>query len=1057
MRGAEDDGNDMVDDGEDNNRAEADVDGGEDENHHDPQPFSPIDVTNHGRLFRTIPYYVRPLWVATCRLFFHRYLTQNDTPTDRLDCLLDLLLLPAEALGQRRGERSLHAAKKTSKRDARAHKGRRSTLAKQITTAAQAIRDKQAAKKSDEDSATPCAPLGSFNHARPGQAPKPRTSARMQRVMQHVRNGHLSRAIKCLTQQEADPVDDDTLIRDMYNLHPKGPDANALPGLPADAPRTVITTKQVASTVRRLATGASPGPSGWTADLLLPLLEDDVCLRGLTRLINDIVNGNFDQRGQDFLTASWLIGIPKPGRKGVRPIAMGEVFYKIAATITVANCKLAIGEYLAPVQLGVGTPDGNTIAYLMIQSLLAPEGGPAESGFAIDMTNAFNCVDRKHMLESFFQRPELRPAWRLIHFSYSKHARLFLRGSAGALSAQIMSSQGVRQGDPLGSLAFAVALQPILLGTLSKFPIKIVAVHDDTTFAGSPESVVDAALHFQAEARKINLDFGIGKCRLLAFHNEQITATLQQKLCSFDHYGIIQIERNCHTLLGVPLGTGGVKEAIDGIITDMSKDFNCIMTADLPKQVRFALLRLCSQTKPTYLARALPAALVQSALQRFDKCVFTAASQVVDVPALADLDPCRPPHKGEVNNSTTKLLCQANLPLKRAGLGLRLHNSIMPAAYIGSIATAARYLTQCRTDQQKAHSIAAPVVLNGIVNSIRALQELQGNHFRQLEGTALPPQEQLRDSEACLSFYAQQDKPLRKVQRLINSKTNDAAQSWLESVLPGRDRARLLSASGRAAGCALNAIPVVPSLAIPDNAFDTLVQMRLGVVPPVPRGVPSRCPCGAEDADLANFPEHPLSCKLLKRRELNHRHNEIVQVIAGIARLAGCDAQVEPASVLFEDGRHPDLQLIAGLEHHMIDVTISHPLCPSHLVLAGTQGAVAARREKDKHTKYGQQCKAFGYDFHAVSMESLGLMGEGCKQLFRIINNHANNTPSLGFADDYIHGLLTHGCAAALARGNHKALEAGRAHALQWSRQGCSGHYAAGRLKSHLGAEDGSD
>ena len=85
---------------------------------------------------------------------------------------------------------------------------------------------------------------------------------------------------------------------------------------------------------------------------------------------------------------------------------------------------------------------------------------------------------------------------------------------------------------------------------------------------------------------------------------------------------------------------------------------------------------------------------------------------------------------------------------------------------------------------------------------------------------------------------------------------------------------------------------------------------------------------------------------------------------------------------------------------------------------------------------------------------TLGLMGEGCKQLFRIINNHANNTPSLGFADDYNHGLLTHGCAAALARGNHKALEAGR---VQWSRQGCSGHYAAGRLKSHLGAEDGSD
>ena len=96
-----------------------------------------------------------------------------------------------------------------------------------------------------------------------------------------------------------------------------------------------------------------------------------------------------------------------------------------------------------------------------------------------------------------------------------------------------------------------------------------------------------------------------------------------------------------------------------------------------------------------------------------------------------------------------------------------------------------------------------------------------------------------------------------------------------------------------------------------------------------------------------------------------------------------------------------------------------------------------------------KQCKAFGYDFHAVSMESLGLMGEGCKQLFRIINNHANNTPSLGFADDYIHGLLTHGCAAALARGNHKALEAGRAARL-------FGALRSGSIKSHLGAEDGS-
>ena len=47
----------------------------------------------------------------------------------------------------------------------------------------------------------------------------------------------------------------------------------------------------------------------------------------------------------------------------------------------------------------------------------------------------------------------------------------------------------------------------------------------------------------------------------------------------------------------------------------------------------------------------------------------------------------------------------------------------------------------------------------------------------------------------------------------------------------------------------------------------------------------------AKDADLALYPEHPLSCKLLKRRQLNQRHNEIA-VVADIARLTGCDVQV---------------------------------------------------------------------------------------------------------------------------------------------------------------------
>ncbi len=66
----------------------------------------------------------------------------------------------------------------------------------------------------------------------------------------------------------------------MRGLHPTGP--VALPPRPADAPYNIFDKDNVAKLVQRLLHSRAAGPSGWTAELLAPLLGDAVCLDAVT-------------------------------------------------------------------------------------------------------------------------------------------------------------------------------------------------------------------------------------------------------------------------------------------------------------------------------------------------------------------------------------------------------------------------------------------------------------------------------------------------------------------------------------------------------------------------------------------------------------------------------------------------------------------------------------------------------------------------------------------------------------------------------------------------------
>ena len=174
----------------------------------------------------------------------------------------------------------------------------------------------------------------------------------------------------------------------------------------------------MASIVRQKCTSAAPGPSGLTMEHILPIIEDptDPCFVGLCRLILVIINGLTGPNLRELLTTSLILPLSKPSG-GLRPIAMGETIVKLASSYMLSTSFPLISEffYKTGIQFGIGIQGGQQSAILALQAAL--ELIPESILLKVDISNAFNSISRKHILEYCFNLPQFNPLWRLIHWN----------------------------------------------------------------------------------------------------------------------------------------------------------------------------------------------------------------------------------------------------------------------------------------------------------------------------------------------------------------------------------------------------------------------------------------------------------------------------------------------------------------------------------------------------------------------------------------------------------------------------------------------------------------
>ena len=272
--------------------------------------------------------------------------------------------------------------------------------------------------------------------------------------------------------------------------------------------------------LRRCNNGKAGGPSGWNGAMLCVLADSPTCMEGIRFLLQDITTGRIPPAVRPHITATRLIALAKPNG-APRPIAMGELFYRVAAVYAVRSVSDVARQLLAPHQYGVGVPGGcEHIVHCMQHSLSdSADNGPL-AAVKVDISNAFNTCSRSRLLHLLFATPELAPLHRFVHWAYSEPTLLIPQRRGKLDEADfIQSASGVRQGDPLSSLLFCVymktAIDAVMRDPELAGRIQVYAYVDDVHIVGAVEDVLAAHTQLIEYLSNISLTVNPDKCSLI--------------------------------------------------------------------------------------------------------------------------------------------------------------------------------------------------------------------------------------------------------------------------------------------------------------------------------------------------------------------------------------------------------------------------------------------------------------------------------------------------------------------------------------------------------------
>ena len=377
-------------------------------------------VASHGSLHSIVPFADHTAWIDRCAPAFEHYRqasATNDTEW-MASALVELLQLPGKYLHKQRI--STHARRMMSRQQMRSSEWQlqrlRDRLRRGLVPAVPALAPAPAAAAPlagpadgigvpddlDDDSQ-----YHDSNEKLDAVAVDAGCTEDDLRAVKQARrlvaSGHMHMASRAAaTDHRTLDCNDSAVLQRLRQMHPPASRA-PMPALPHDAEVPLIgDDAALKRLVRRCNNGKAGGPSGWNGAMLAVLADSPTCMAGIRSIISHITLGRIPAAVRPHITATRLIALAKPN-DAPRPIAMGEVFYRVAAVRAVRGAADNARGLLAPHQYGVGVPGGcEHIVHCMQHALTHIRADGPLAAVKIDISNAFNTCQRTVYASTLF-------------------------------------------------------------------------------------------------------------------------------------------------------------------------------------------------------------------------------------------------------------------------------------------------------------------------------------------------------------------------------------------------------------------------------------------------------------------------------------------------------------------------------------------------------------------------------------------------------------------------------------------------------------------------------
>eukprot|EP00873_Tetraselmis_striata_P024434 jgi/Tetstr1/444698/TSEL_032546.t1 len=197
-----------------------------------------------------------------------------------------------------------------------------------------------------------------------------------------------------------------------------------------------------------------------------------------------------------------LVGEYAPGvraRGSPRHVGVGEAERRAAERAVVDNMKEAYVSVLAPSQLGVGIPAGDSVLIHGVR-LIAEKLGPRAVIVHTDLRNAYNEAWRRTIIQRHIDCSPLHHVIPALLASLSTDSYLVVDDR----SAPLRSEDGVQQGAPLATTSFCVSIHPEVQQCDTTLEVNDGAARfnaDDGFLVGLPEHVWPAFHAFRTSIK----------------------------------------------------------------------------------------------------------------------------------------------------------------------------------------------------------------------------------------------------------------------------------------------------------------------------------------------------------------------------------------------------------------------------------------------------------------------------------------------------------------------------------------------------------------------------